>query len=64
MKKIIKSENIAEIMQVIIKVHLAHPELRFMQIIENVAGVNDLYHMSDEELLETLSKFYAHEKRR
>ena len=53
LKKIIKSENIAEIMQVMIKVHHKYPELRFMQIIENVAGLNDLYHMTDEHLLES-----------
>jgi DNA-directed RNA polymerase delta subunit len=61
MKKIIQQENIAEIMQTIIKVHHKHPELRFMQIIENVAGVSDLYHMQDEHLLEQLNKFYATE---
>lgn len=64
MKKIIQKENIAEIMQIIIKVNNKHPELRFMQILENIAGVNDLYYMTDEQLLDELTKFYGIEIKR
>lgn len=64
MKNRIKSETIAEIMQVIIKVHGKFPDLRFMQILGNVYGVNDPYAMTDEQLLEQLTKFYAQEIKR
>ena len=64
MKRIIQQENIAEIMQVIIKVHHAHPELRFMQILGNVFGLSDPYNMTDEQLLTELIKFYGYEIRR
>jgi hypothetical protein len=61
MKKIINSENFAEIMQIMIKVHHKHPELRFMQIIGNVLGINDPYYTTNEQLLELLHQFYATE---
>lgn len=61
MKKIIKDENFAEIMQIMIRVHGKHPDLRFMQILGNVYGVNDPYQMTDEQLLEQLEQFYATE---
>jgi len=61
MKKIIKDENFAEIIQVMIKVRGKHPELRFMQLLGNVLGVNDPYYLEDEDLLDELKKFYATE---
>ncbi len=64
MKKQIKDENIAEIMQIVIKVHGRHPELSFMQILNLAAGNDDLIdllEMSDVTLLEELHKFYGTE---
>lgn len=61
MKKQIKDETVAEIMQVIIKVHGKHPELRFMQILGNVYGAIDPYYIEDNYLLEELNNFYAYE---
>lgn len=61
MKRQNKSEDFAEIMQIMIKVHGKFPELRFMQILGNVFGVNDPYQMTNEQLLEQLDQFYAQE---
>ena len=58
MKKQIKDENFAEIMQKMIKIHHKSPELRFMQLIINAIGVNDPYYMEDEQLLEQLKDCY------
>jgi hypothetical protein len=58
-KKIIKDENIAEIMQVIIKVHHKYPDMSMMEILDNAIGLNDYSQMTDEHLLEQLNKFYA-----
>lgn len=63
-KKVIKDDNIAEIMQIIIKVHHKHPDLPVMQILDNVIGLNDYAKMTNEQLLEQLHKFYAQEIKR
>ncbi len=60
-KKLIEKENLAEIIQIILKVHGKNPELSFMQILGNVFGVNDPTCMTDEQLIEQLNIFYAHE---
>ena len=64
MNKRIKSETIASIIQIVIRVHHAHPELSLMEILDNAIGLNDYSKMTDEQLLEQLEKFYAIENKR
>jgi hypothetical protein len=59
MKKEIKDENFAEILQIVIKVHHKYPDTPLMVILDNAIGLNDYSKMTDEQLLEQLTKFYG-----
>jgi hypothetical protein len=59
MKKEIKDENFAEILQIVIKVHHKRPDTPLMEILDNAIGLNDYSKMTDEQLLEQLTKFYG-----
>jgi len=54
-KKIIKKENLAEILQYVIKIHGKDPLLSFGDILAIIYGANNPQDLSDEQVLE-LSK--------
>ena len=46
------------------KLWVAHPQMRFMQVLTNALGTSDMYYMEDFTLIRLLEEFYMNQRKR